>query len=164
MLVSRENNPKGSKEYDKPLSAKATLDLASLDVPISLTIKCKDLLKSQYQSASAKVAVSDAVKVSIGGGYNIKSEKISTSVGIEYSAEKFTASADVSFSIKRETKTLVPTVVVSSDELINGTTFELSWKLNTDGTNASTTILLDKNDDYVNSTQQLSLVSTSILQ
>ena len=117
MLVSRENNPKGSKEYDKLLSAKATLDLDSFDVPVYLTIKGKDLLKSQDLSASAKVAVSDAVKVSIGGGYNIKSEKISTSVGIEYSAEKFTASADVRFSIKRETKTLIPTVVVSSDNL-----------------------------------------------
>ena len=104
---------KGSKEYDKPLSAKATLDLASLDVPISLTIKCKDLLKSQYQSASAKVVVLDSVKIFVGGGYNIKYEKISASEGIEYSAEKITASADVSFSIKRETKTLVPTVVVS---------------------------------------------------
>lgn len=163
VLVSRENNLKGSKEYDKLLSAKASLDLDSFDVPVYLTIKGKNLLKSQDLSASSKVAVSDAVKVSIGGGYNIKSEKISTSVGIEYSAEKFTASADVSFSIKRETKTLVPTVVISSDELINGTTFELSWKLNTDGTNA-TTILLDKDDDYVNSTQQLSLVSTSIIQ
>ena len=163
VLVSRENNLKGSKEYDKLLSAKASLDLDSFDVPVYLTIKGKNLLKSQDLSASSKVAVSDAVKVSIGGGYNIKSEKISTSVGIEYSAEKFTASADVSFSIKRETKTLVPTVVISSDELINGTTFELSWKLKTDGTNA-TTILLDKDDDYVNSTQQLSLVSTSIIQ
>ena len=163
VLVSRENNPKGSKEYDKLLSAKATLDLDSFDVPVYLTIKGKDLLKSQDLSASVKAAVTDSVKVSFGGGYNIKSEKISTSVGIEYSAEKFTASVDVSFSIKRETKTLAPTVVVSSDELINGTTFELSWKLNTDGTNA-TTILLDKDDDYVNSTQQLSLVSTSILQ
>ena len=79
-------------------------------------------------SASAKIAVSDAVKVTVGGGYNIKSEKISASAGVEYSAEKFTASADVSFSIKGETKTLVPTVVVSSDALINGATVELSWK------------------------------------
>ena len=130
---------KGSKEYDKLLSAKASLDLASLDVPISLIIKCKDLLKSQYQSASAKVVVSDSVKIFVGGGYNIKYEKISASEGIEYSAEKITASADVSFSIKRETKTLVPTVVVSSDVLINRTRFELSWKPNTDGTNATTT-------------------------
>ena len=93
---------KGSKEYDKPLSAKATIDLASLVVPISLTIKCKDLLKSQYQSASAKVVVLDSVKIFVGGGYNIKYEKISASEGIEYSAEKITASADVSFSIKRD--------------------------------------------------------------
>ena len=37
------------------------------------------------------------------------------------------------------------------------------WKPNTDGTNA-TTNLLDKDADYVNSTQQLSLVSESVLQ
>ena len=48
---------KGSKEYDKILSAKATLDLASFDVPVSLTIEGMDLLKSQDPSASAKVAV-----------------------------------------------------------------------------------------------------------
>ena len=139
---------KGSKEYENLLSAKATLDLASFDVPVSLTIKGKDLINSQDLSASAKIAVSDAVKVTVGGGYNIKSEKISASAGVEYSAEKFTASADVSFSIKGETKTLVPTVVVSSDALINGATVELSWKPNTDGTNSTTTNLLDKDADY----------------
>lgn len=139
---------KGSKEYENLLSAKATLDLASFDVPVSLTIKGKDLINSQDLSASAKIAVSDAVKVTVGGGYNIKSEKISASAGIEYSAEKFTASADVSFSIKGETKTLVPTVVVSSDALINGATVELSWKPNTDGTNSTTTNLLDKDADF----------------
>ena len=139
---------KGSKEYKNLLSAKATLDLASFDVPVSLTIKGKDLLNSQDLSASAKVTVSDAVKVSVGGGYNIKSEKISASAGIEYSAEKFTASADVSYSIEGEKKTLVPTVVVSSDALINGATVELSWNPNTDGTNATTTNLLDKEADY----------------
>ena len=139
---------KDSKEYENLLSAKATLDLASFDVPVSLTIKGKDLINSQDLSASAKITVSDAVKVTIGGGYNIKSEKISASAGVEYSAEKFTASADVSFSIKGETKTLVPTVVVSSDALINGATVELSWKPNTDGTNSTTTNLLDKDADY----------------
>ena len=139
---------KGSKEYEDLLSAKATLDLASFDVPVSLTIKGKDLINSQDLSASAKIAVSDAVKVTVGGGYNIKSEKISASAGVEYSAEKFTASADVSFSIKGETKTLVPTVVVSSDALINGATVELSWKPNTDGTNSTTTNLLDKDADF----------------
>ena len=137
-----------SKEYENLLSAKATLDLASFDVPVSLTIKGKDLINSQDLSASAKIAVSEAVKVSVGGGYNVKSEKTSLSAGIEYSAEKFTASADVSFSIKGETKTLVPTVVVSSDALINGATVELSWKPNTDGTNSTTTNLLDKDADY----------------
>ena len=139
---------KDSKEYENLLSAKATLDLASFDVPVSLTIKGKDLINSQDLSASAKITVSDAVKVTVGGGYNIKSEKISASAGVEYSAEKFTASADVSFSIKGETKTLVPTVVVSSDALINGATVELSWKPNTDGTNSTTTNLLDKDADY----------------
>ena len=139
---------KDSKEYENLLSAKATLDLASFDVPVSLTIKGKDLINSQDLSASAKIAVSEAVKVTVGGGYNVKSEKTSLSAGIEYSAEKFTASADVSFSIKGETKTLVPTVVVSSDALINGATVELSWKPNTDGTNSTTTNLLDKDADY----------------
>ena len=137
-----------SKEYENLLSAKATLDLASFDVPVSLTLKGKDLINSQDLSASAKIAVSEAVKVTVGGGYNVKSEKTSLSAGIEYSAEKFTASADVSFSIKGETKTLVPTVVVSSDALINGATVELSWKPNTDGTNSTTTNLLDKDADY----------------
>ena len=139
---------KGSKEYENLLSAKATLDLASFDVPVSLTLKGKDLINSQDLSASAKIAVSEAVKVTVGGGYNVNSEKISLSAGVEYSAEKFTASADVSFSIKGETKTLVPTVVVSSDALINGATVELSWKPNTDGTNSTTTNLLDKDADY----------------
>lgn len=139
---------KGSKEYENLLSAKATLDLASFDVPVSLTLKGKDLINSQDLSASAKIAVSDAVKVTVGGGYNVKSEKTSLSAGIEYSAEKFTASADVSFSIKGEKKTLVPTVVVSSDALINGATVEISWKPNTDGTNSTTTNLLDKDADY----------------
>lgn len=139
---------KGSKEYENLLSAKATLDLASFDVPVSLTLKGKDLINSQDLSASAKIAVSEAVKVTVGGGYNIKSEKTSLSAGVEYSAEKFTASADVSFSIKGKTKTLVPTVVVSSDALINGATVELSWKPNTDGTNSTTTNLLDKDADY----------------
>ena len=139
---------KGSKVYENLLSAKATLDLASFDVPVSLTIKGKDLINSQDLSASAKIAVSEAVKVTVGGGYNVKSEKTSLSAGIEYSAEKFTASADVSFSINGETKTLVPTVVVSSDALINGATVELSWKPNTDGTNSTTTNLLDKDADY----------------
>ena len=139
---------KGSKEYENLLSAKATLNLASFDVPVSLTLKGKDLINSQDLSASAKIAVSDAVKVTVGGGYNIKSEKTSLSAGIEYSAEKFTASADVSFSIKGEKKTLVPTVVVSSDALINGATVELSWKPNTDGTNSTTTNLLDKDADF----------------
>ena len=106
------------------------------------------MINSQDLSASAKIAVSDAVKVTVGGGYNVKSEKTSLSAGVEYSAEKFTASADVSFSIKGETKTLVPTVVVSSDALINGATVELSWKPNTDGTNSTTTNLLDKDADY----------------
>ena len=137
-----------SKEYENLLSAKATLDLASFDVPVSLTIKGKDLINSQDLSASAKIAVSEAVKVTVGGGYNVKSEKTSLSAGVEYSAEKFTASADVSFSIKGETKTLVPTVVVSSDALINGATVELSWKPNKDGTNSTTTNLLDKDADY----------------
>lgn len=137
-----------SKEYENLLSAKATLDLASFDVPVSLTLKGKDLINSQDLSASAKIAVSEAVKVTVGGGYNVKSEKTSLSAGIEYSAEKFTASADVSFSIKGETKTLVPTVVVSSDALINGATVELSWMPNTDGTNSTTTNLLDKDADY----------------
>lgn len=45
--------------------------------------------------------------------------------------------------------------------IINGATIELSWKPNIDATNA-TTNLLDKYADYVNSTQQLSLVSKSI--
>ena len=139
---------KGSKVYENLLSAKATLDLASFDVPVSLTLKGKDLINSQDLSASAKIAVSEAVKVTVGGGYNVKSEKTSLSAGIEYSAEKFTASADVSFSIKGETKTLVPTVVVSSDALINGATVELSWNSNTDGTNSTTTNLLDKDADY----------------
>ena len=139
---------KGSKEYENLLSAKATLDLASFDVPVSLTIKGKDLINSQDLSASAKIAVSDAVKVTVGGGHEIYSEKNAASAGVEYSAEKFTASADVSFSIKGETKTLVPTVVVSSDALINGATVELSWKPNTDGTNSTTTNLLDKDADY----------------
>lgn len=139
---------KGSKEYENLLSAKATVDLVSFKVPASVTIKGKDLLSSQDLSASVKFAVSEAVKVTVGGGYNIKNEKTSLDAGVEYSAEKFTASADISFSIKGEEKVLIPTVVVSSDALINGATVELSWKPNTDGTNTKTTNLLDKNADY----------------
>ena len=77
---------------------------------------------------------------------------------VEYKAEKFTASAKAEFSIKGETKTLVPTVVVSSDALINGATVELSWKPATDGTNSTTTNLLDENADFgkIYATVQLS--------
>ena len=149
---------KGSKEYNDLLSAKATVDLTSLNVPVALTLKGKDLINSQDLSASAKIAISEAFSVTVGGGYVIKSEKISTSVAAEYKAEKFTASAKAEFSIKGETKTLVPTVVVSSDALINGATVELSWKPATDGTNSTTTNLLDENADFgkIYATVQLS--------
>ena len=148
----------GSKKYNDLLSAKATVDLTSLNVPVALTLKGKDLINSQDLSASAKIAISEAFSVTVGGGYVIKSEKISTSVAAEYKAEKFTASAKAEFSIKGETKTLVPTVVVSSDALINGATVELSWKPATDGTNSTTTNLLDENADFgkIYATVQLS--------
>lgn len=138
----------GSKEYENLLSAKATVDLSSFDLPVSLTVKGKDLINTQDISASATVKVSDSVKVTVGGGYNFGSEKVSASAGVAYSADTFTASADVSFSVKGETKTLVPTVVVSSDAIINGATVELSWKPVTDGTNSTTTNLLDKDADF----------------
>lgn len=135
-------------EYKNLLSAKASVDLNSFDVPVALTLKGKDLINSQNLSASVDVSISEAFSFTVGGGYGIKSEKITANAGVKYKAEKFTASADVELSIKGDAKQLYPTVVVSSDALVNGATLELSWKPATDGSGAETTNLLDKEADF----------------
>ena len=135
-------------EYKNLLSAKASIDLNSFDVPVALTLKGKDLINKQNLSASVDVTVSEAFSFTVGGGYGIKSEKITANAGVKYKAEKFTASADVNFSLKGEEKKLYPTVVVSSDALVNGATLELAWKSITDGSGDTTTNLLDKEADF----------------
>lgn len=106
------------------------------------------MINKQNLSASVDVALSEAFSFSVGGGYGLKSEKITANAGVEYKAGKYTASASVDLSIKGETKQLYPTVVVSSDVLVSGATLELSWKPATDGTGATTTNLLDKEADF----------------
>lgn len=122
-------------------------DLNSFEVPVVVTLKGKDLINKQNLSASIDVALSESFSISVGGGYGLKSEKITANAGVEYKAEKYTASASVDLSIKGETKQLYPTVVVSSDVLVSGATIELSWKPATDGT-GTTTNLLDKEADF----------------
>ena len=135
-------------EYKNLLSAKVSADLNSFEVPVVVTLKGKDLINKQNLSASIDVALSESFSFSVGGGYGLKSEKITANAGVEYKAEKYTASASVDLSIKGETKQLYPTVVVSSDVLVNGATLELSWKPATDGTDTETTNLLDKEADF----------------
>jgi hypothetical protein len=135
-------------EYKNLLSVKAAFDLNSFDVPVAITLKGKDLINKQNLSASVDVAVSEAVTVTVGGGYGIKSEKVTVNAGVEYKDEKFTASAKVDFSLKGEDKQLYPTVVVSSDAIVNGATLELSWKPATDGSGSTTTNLLNKDADF----------------
>ncbi len=135
-------------EYENLLSAKASIDLNSFDVPVALTLKGKDLINKQNLSASVDVTVSEAFSFTVGGGYGIKSEKITANAGVKYKAEKFTASADVNFSMKGDVKQLYPKVVVSSDAIVNGATLELAWTSITDGSGATTTNLLDKEADF----------------
>ena len=137
------------KTYKNLASAKVVVDLKSFDVPVALTLQGKDLINKQDLSAEVKVSVSEAFSFKVKGGYVIKDEKITAGGSVEYKAEKFTASAEASFTLKKDgSKQLYPTVVVSSDALVNGATLELAWKSLTDDTNKTTTNLLDKEADF----------------
>ena len=136
-------------EYENLLSAKASVDLKSFDVPVALTLTGKNLINTQDLSAEVKVSVSEAFSFKIKGGYVIKDKKLTAGGTVEYKAEKFTASAEASFTLKDNgEKQLYPTVVVSSDALVNGATLELSWKPVKDYAGDTKTNLLDSSKDF----------------
>ncbi len=137
-----------TEEAKNLLSAKVAVDLASFEVPVSLTIKAKDLINKQDLSLSADIAVNEKLSLTVGGGYVINTKKVSVNGGVKYVADLFTASASAKFTLKGEDKTLVPEVVITSDALVNGATLELSWKANSNSSNETTTNLLKKDADW----------------
>lgn len=109
------------------LSARAVFTID----PFDITLKGMDLINAKDLYASVGFAATDAIKVTVGGGYVIDTKDVSVDGLVEYTAAQYTASAEANYgyNVDAETSTLGLNLGVESDKLVNGATLSASYEV-----------------------------------
>ena len=142
------------------LNAQVVTDLASFDVPVTVTVWGKDVLNTMDYGAKAE-ATFDAIKVSVNGGYvidpslakrnlNIDLGKYYIGADAEYKNELFTAKAGIGFNsfVGKNVKNaacLTASASVESDVVIPGATVKLAYGAATNDQNLLKDQLVKRN-------------------
>ncbi len=104
------------------LSVKVVTDLASFDVPVTLTLTGLDLVNVQDLDAKACLAVSDELSTYVSGGYVLNGGAWCVGAGLTYTVDAYTLAADVSYD-----GDLAASASVESTTLVDGATLSLAW-------------------------------------
>jgi len=109
---------------DNVLHVIAVTDLASFDVPVTLTLTGLDLVNAQDLTAKACLTVNEELSTYVSGGYVIDTTSWSVGAGATYTVEDYTAVADVSLA---KGSVLAASASVESTTLVDGATLTLGW-------------------------------------
>jgi len=104
------------------LNVKVVTDLASFDVPVTLTLTGLDLVNVQDLDAKACLAVSDELSTYVSGGYVLNGGAWCVGAGLTYTVDAYTLAADVSYD-----GDLAASASVESTTLVDGATLSLAW-------------------------------------
>lgn len=104
------------------LNVKVVTDLASYDVPATLTLTGLDLVNTQDLDAKVCLTVSDELSTYVSGGYVLDTAAWCVGAGLTYTVDAYTLAADVSYD-----GDLAASASVESTTLVDGATLCLAW-------------------------------------
>lgn len=116
---------KGATEILNLLSVKVATDLKSFDLPLTVTLKGKDLVNAQKLAAEFKYAATDALTLTVSGDYGVKDTSWSGKLATEYKVEEV-GTIKASASLAKGSIVAVA-ASVENKTLVDNATLSLKW-------------------------------------
>lgn len=116
---------KGATDILNLLSVKVATDLKSFDLPLTVTLKGKDLVNAQKLAAEFKYAATDALTLTVSGDYGIKDKSWSGKLATEYKVEEV-GTIKASASLAKGSIVAVA-ASVENKTLVDNATLSLKW-------------------------------------